>query len=69
MRRENKRFERSKTGEDIRREGGEMVGSKTLEEREGNGMKKQGSGKRRLFKICQGSESIKHTIIKRLNRV
>ena len=31
-------------------------------------MKKQGSGQR-LFKICQGSESIKHTIIKRLNRV
>ena len=32
-------------------------------------MKKQGSGKRRLFKTCQGSESIKHTITKRLNRV
>ena len=36
---------------------------------EGSGMKKQGSEQRRLFKICQGSESIKHTIIKRLNRV
>ena len=32
-------------------------------------MKKQGSGQRRLFKTCQGSETIKHTIIKRLNRV
>ena len=35
----------------------------------GSGVKKQGSGWRRLFKICQGSESIKHTIIKRLNGV
>ena len=32
-------------------------------------MKEQGSGWRRLFKTCQGSESIKHTIIKRLNGV
>ena len=32
-------------------------------------MKKQGSGQRRLFKIRQWSESIKHTIIKRLNGV
>ena len=32
-------------------------------------MKKQGSGQRRLFKKCQGSESIKHAIIKRLNGV
>ena len=39
-------------------------------EREGErGMKKQGSGWMRLFKICQGSETIKHTIIKRLNGV
>ena len=29
MRWEIKRFERSKTGEDIRREGGEMVGTET----------------------------------------
>ena len=36
---------------------------------EGNGMKKQGSGQRRLFKMNQGSETIKHTIIKRLNGV
>ena len=58
MKWEIKSFERSKTGEDIRREGEEMVG-----------MKKQGSGQRRLFKTCQGSETIKHTIIKRLNGV
>ena len=32
-------------------------------------MKKQGSGWRRLFKTFQGSESIKHTIIKRLDKV
>ena len=32
-------------------------------------MKKQGSGQRRLFKICQGRETIKHTIIKRFNVV
>ena len=37
--------------------------------KEGSGTKKQGSGQKRLFKICQGSESIKHTIIKRLNGV
>ena len=36
---------------------------------EGSGMKKQGSKQRRLFKICQGSETIKHTITKRLNGV
>ena len=36
---------------------------------EGSGMKKQGSGQRRLFKTCQGSEAIKHTIVKRLNGV
>ena len=36
---------------------------------EGSGMKKQGSGQRRLFESCQESESIKHTIIKRLNGV
>ena len=32
-------------------------------------MKKQGSGQRRLFKTFQGSETIKHTIIKKLNGV
>ena len=32
-------------------------------------MKKQGSGWRRLFKACQRSETIKHTIIKRTNGV
>ena len=35
----------------------------------GSGMKKQGSGQRRLFKICQGIKIIKHIIIKRLNGV
>ena len=29
MRWENKRFERGETGEDIRREGGEIIGKKT----------------------------------------
>ena len=42
MRWKIKRFERGETGEDIRREGGEMVGIKTLGE-EGSGMKKQGN--------------------------
>ena len=37
---EMKRFERGKTGENIRREGGEMVGIKVREREEGNGMKK-----------------------------
>ena len=32
-------------------------------------MKKQGSGQRRLFKICQGSKTAKYTIIKRFKRV
>ena len=32
-------------------------------------MRKQGSGLRGLFKISQGSESIKHAITKRFNRV
>ena len=41
MRLEIKRFERGETGEDIRREGGEMVGFKIWG---GSGMKKQGSG-------------------------
>ena len=36
---------------------------------EGSGMRKQGSRQRRLFKIHQRSETIKHTIIKRLNGV
>ena len=43
MRWEIKEFEGGETGEDIRREGGEMVGMKTLREG-GSGMKKQGSG-------------------------
>ena len=36
---------------------------------EGSGMKKQGSGKRGLFKTYQRSESIKHAITKRLNGI
>ena len=38
-----KRFERGETGEDIRREGGEMVENKN-QGTKGSGMKKQGSG-------------------------
>ena len=68
MRWDIKRIERGETGEGTRRERGEMVGIKTRERKE-SGMKKQGSELRRLFKTCQGSETIKHTIIKRLNRV
>ena len=36
---------------------------------EGSGMKKQGSEWRRLFKTYQGSETVKHAIIKTLNGV
>ena len=68
MRWEIKSFERGETGEDIRREGGEAI-ERHITGRQESGMKKQGSGQRRLFKSCQGSENIKHTIIKRLNRV